>query len=153
MQQAVPDIFEDIGGHATGINQDGTLNTASNPAAFGSIVTVFLTGAGDVAGGRPDNRINTSLNDNPFPISVLSSANAQDGGLLSLEVLYDGDAPLEPSGVSQVNFPFAGGGPEQHAVPNPGGNGSQRHFLPVCEMMEDRTLSPPLDRLREKIGN
>lgn len=104
VQPTVPQVFADIFGHAMAVNQDGTLNSASNPAAMGSIVAVYMTGAGDVIGGRPDDQINTSLNDNPFPISVLSSANAEGGGLLSLEVLYDGDAPLQPSGVSQINF-------------------------------------------------
>jgi len=104
VEPTLPLIFADITGHATAINQDGTLNTATNPAPAATVVSLWMTGAGAVPGGAPDDRITTNLNDNPFPISVLSPANSQGGGQLSLEVLYGGDAPLLPSGVTQVNF-------------------------------------------------
>ena len=100
---SLPAVFEDLSGRATASNQDGTLNSATNPAIAGSIVAVWITGGGDVNHGRPDNRINSSLNNNPFPVSVLSSAN-DSGQPRSLEVLYAGDAPQQPSGVEQVNF-------------------------------------------------
>jgi uncharacterized protein (TIGR03437 family) len=103
VQSTAPEVFVDMDEHAVAVNQDGTLNSPSNPAALGSIVAVFMIGAGAVPGGRPDDAIITGLSSNPFPISVLSTANAQ-GGLLSLEVLYGGDAPFAPSGLSQVNF-------------------------------------------------
>jgi uncharacterized protein (TIGR03437 family) len=105
VQPALPEVFTDVAGRAIAMNQDGTLNSASNPAPLGSIVSVFATGTGDVIGGRPDNRINASLNQNPVPISVFSFLDALgESGHQSLEVLYDGDAPQAPSGVSQVNF-------------------------------------------------
>ena len=103
VQPTLPLVFADITGHATAINQDGTLNTPTNSAPAGTAVALWMTGAGAVAGSS-DDQITTNLNDNPFPISVLSSANAVGGGLLSLEVLYGGDAPFLPSGVTQVNF-------------------------------------------------
>jgi uncharacterized protein (TIGR03437 family) len=104
VQPALPQVFADVTGRATAVNQDGTLNSAANPAPSGTIVSVWITGGGAISGGAPDNRINTVLNDSPFPMSVLSSASSQAGGQQSLEVLYGGDAPLLPSGVSQVNF-------------------------------------------------
>ena len=47
--QTAPELF--IMGERTAIalNQDGTLNSAANPAAIGSIVTLFLTGQGPTA--------------------------------------------------------------------------------------------------------
>jgi uncharacterized protein (TIGR03437 family) len=104
VQPALPLIFAGISGQAVAINQDGALNTQTNPAPAGTVVALWMTGAGAVPGGAPDDRITANLTDNPFPISVLSSANATGGGLLSLEVLYGGDAPLLPSGITQVNF-------------------------------------------------
>jgi uncharacterized protein (TIGR03437 family) len=113
VQRARPLTFSDVTGHVTAINQDGSFNSASNPAPSGSVIAMWMTGAGGVA-GEPDNRVNTSAEDNLLPIAVLSSANAIGGGLLSLEVLYGGDAPQLPSGVTQVNFRIPTIGPILH---------------------------------------
>ncbi len=43
---AAPALFANASGQAAVINQDGTLNSPSNPAARGSIVTLFGTGEG-----------------------------------------------------------------------------------------------------------
>jgi uncharacterized protein (TIGR03437 family) len=70
---------------AAALNQDGTLNSATNPAAPGSIVSVWATGWG--------------LMD--LPVSMLRS----EGELAySLEVLYAGPAPGLVNGVIQINF-------------------------------------------------
>jgi uncharacterized protein (TIGR03437 family) len=45
--EAAPQLFTD-GGRAIALNQDGTLNSATNAARGGSLVTVFLTGQGPV---------------------------------------------------------------------------------------------------------
>jgi uncharacterized protein (TIGR03437 family) len=52
VQPTVPQVFTDAGGYALAINQDGTVNSFSNPAPLGTVVAVFITGPGDVAGGR-----------------------------------------------------------------------------------------------------
>ncbi len=70
---------------AAALNQDGTLNSKANPAAPGSIVAVWATGAGFLG----------------LPVSVLRS----EGGLAySLEVLYADQAPGMVTGVIQINF-------------------------------------------------
>ena len=46
---SAPALFANPSGQATAVNQDGTLNSASNPAAFGSIMVLYGTGEG-VAG-------------------------------------------------------------------------------------------------------
>jgi uncharacterized protein (TIGR03437 family) len=50
-----------------------------------------------------DNRINTSLSQDPT-VSAVAYFNSSRGGFQPLEVLYAGDAPLLPSGVTQINF-------------------------------------------------
>jgi uncharacterized protein (TIGR03437 family) len=54
-----PEIFIASASRLLALNQDGTLNSTENPAAAGSVVTVFLTGGGSMTntsatiGGRP----------------------------------------------------------------------------------------------------
>ncbi len=43
-----PEVFQN-GGPAIALNQDGSLNSASNPAAAGSVVTIWATGAGTLS--------------------------------------------------------------------------------------------------------
>jgi uncharacterized protein (TIGR03437 family) len=100
VQQLLPGVFTDRGGFPTpAVNQDGTINSASNPAPFGSIVAVFLTGIGSSAGG--DDIISFEQSSN-LAVSVLGQSCG--GGFRSLDVTYAGSAPQSPPGVSQVNF-------------------------------------------------
>jgi uncharacterized protein (TIGR03437 family) len=100
----LPEVFANIEGYATAVNQDGTLNSAAHPAPANSIVSIWLTGGG-AQSYTPDNTINASLRGNPYPVSILASNSLVPfPELTSLEVLYAGDAPGQPSGVIQVNF-------------------------------------------------
>ena len=89
--------------HALALNQDGTVNGPLNPALRGSIVTIWATGGG-AQSFTPDRSINSTLQGNPYPVSVLTRSAQAPFGYTSLEVLYAGDAPDQPSGVIQVNF-------------------------------------------------
>ena len=66
-------------GQASATNEDGSINSASNPASRGSVITLYGTGQG-VAG---------------LPVSVTI------GGLLA-DVLYAGATPAYP-GMLQIN--------------------------------------------------
>lgn len=76
---AAPALFTDAPGQASVINSDGTLNSPANPAARGSIITLFGTGEGV-----------TGL---PFSLSI--------GGYVG-SVLYSGPAGNYP-GMFQIN--------------------------------------------------
>lgn len=91
---------------AVALNQNGSVNSAMDPTAAGSIVTIWATGAGARTGPDLDGAIITAPLQAPIlPVSVLSNANAiSTTGLDSLEVLYAGDAPGLVAGVLQVNF-------------------------------------------------
>ncbi|HJT89811.1 MAG TPA: SBBP repeat-containing protein [Bryobacteraceae bacterium] len=106
-----PQVFRYPGTQfALALNEDGTPNSASNPAAAGSVVSIWATGAGiTFPGAQPDGQIIPSplgpLLTPQLPVSVLApapygSGRAQDG----LEVLYGGDANGMVQGVMQVNF-------------------------------------------------
>ncbi len=51
---AAPAIFQDKNNHAIAQNQNGTLNSASDPAATGTVLVVYLTGIGAVTPGVSD---------------------------------------------------------------------------------------------------
>ncbi|HLK22014.1 MAG TPA: SBBP repeat-containing protein, partial [Bryobacteraceae bacterium] len=79
-----PQVFQSTLEHNSGLaaamNQDGSVNSKSNPAAPGSIVAVWVSGCGSYG---------CSI--------VLNSPN-------SAEVVYDGQAPGLVNGLFQVNF-------------------------------------------------
>jgi uncharacterized protein (TIGR03437 family) len=95
---AAPRIFRNAEGMAAAVNEDGTLNSASNPAAPGSIVAVWVTGTG--AGDRPDGTVATAARDSGCCGARLNGA--------PVEVVYAGDAPGIVTAVTQVNVRLPG---------------------------------------------
>lgn len=86
---------------STSVNEDGTVNSASNPAKRGSIVSVWSSGAGFITGGQ----------DLLLPISVLAiqRTSAEQFISYSMEVLYAGQAPGLIKGLAQINFRLPAG--------------------------------------------
>jgi uncharacterized protein (TIGR03437 family) len=110
---AAPAIFtQDANGigQAAALNQDGSLNTPLNPAEQGSIVAVYLTGAGQT------NPLGLTGGITPAPGSMALSTTATIGGLPA-EVLYSGPAPGLIAGVSQVNLRIPAGAGSSLAAP------------------------------------
>jgi uncharacterized protein (TIGR03437 family) len=92
---AQPGIFQN-GQGAAAINQDGTVNSESNPSKVGSVIAFWATGAGRVY---------------PTPVDGEVAAAAVDYRCCEVyvydkpaEVLYAGAAPGMVAGVIQVNF-------------------------------------------------
>ena len=75
------------------INQDGTVNSASNPAAPGTIVAVFGTGFGMMTPAPQDGSLVSAL------LPSLSGGVNMFGGPGFVDVLYAGPAPAEVAGV------------------------------------------------------
>jgi uncharacterized protein (TIGR03437 family) len=75
-----------ITGLAAAINEDGTVNSAKNPAAPESVVSVWASGFGNVGN---------------VPVSV---AAFEQTSFASLEILYAGQAPDLVNGLYQFNF-------------------------------------------------
>ena len=84
-------------GQAAAVNQDGSVNAAMNPAARGSVVALFATGAGATNPAGVDGLLATSV----LPAPVLT-VSAKVGGSPAM-VLYAGAAPGLVAGVMQVN--------------------------------------------------
>jgi len=85
-------------------NSDLTVNSASNPAAAGSVMTLLVAGVGQSAPASQDGQINSfPLAATPFPAQVLLPfVDANNRG--SLPVTYSGAAPQLVAGVYQINF-------------------------------------------------
>ena len=81
-------------GQGAVLNQNGTVNSASNPAPRGSVIVLFGTGFG--ATGSPDGSITTSASPLATPVTVTIGGAAA-------KVLYAGGAPGLVSGVVQIN--------------------------------------------------
>ena len=85
-------------GGAAALNTDQTLNTPSNAASRGSIVTLYATGAGQLTPQGVDGEVLSGSGAIPTqPVGVLV-----DGSPMSIE--YHGNAPGLISGILQVNF-------------------------------------------------
>lgn len=146
-----PGVFTVDGTYAVALNQDGSINSAANPAQIGSTVSIFATGLGPLSPAQPDGAIVGM----PLPVNVLADDvyyldDTMFIGVIAVgaQVSYAGPAPFEVAGFSQVNFvagdnsgpygPFpyilqAGGTPSEGAIIEPGSNGFLVHIAGVAE--------------------
>lgn len=107
--QTSPGVFTVDGFYAAALNQDGTVNSAANPAKAGSIVTVFATGLGPITPAQNDGTlVNVPLPSNTLSAQViLTGFPTGIGGATTnqlLKVTYAGPAPYLVAGASQINF-------------------------------------------------
>ncbi len=108
---AHPGVFT-LNGSTLALNQDGTINSASNPAPTGTYVTVFATGLGPIKPAQPDGGIvGLPLPVNALPVTLTSIMQGLpifmppgSPTTVPLTVQYAGPAPFEVAGVSQINF-------------------------------------------------
>ena len=110
--QATPAVFMVDGRYAAALNQDGTYNSADNPATPGSIVTVYATGLGPITPSQPDGSpigLPLPVNTFTFGVEAIYSIGIPFGTEFDVpfEVQYAGPAPTLVAGVSQINFRIA----------------------------------------------
>ncbi|MBX9602907.1 MAG: hypothetical protein K2X35_18025 [Bryobacteraceae bacterium] len=101
-----PGIFSvDSTGQGQGaiLNEDGTVNSPSNPALRGSIITIFGTGGGEADPGLVDGEIVSGVVPRAsLPVSAFF-ARGLTGDWGQGEVLYAGSSPGSVAGLLQVN--------------------------------------------------
>jgi uncharacterized protein (TIGR03437 family) len=86
--EASPELFQDFSTrHVVAVNQDGSRNGPGSPAAPGSVVLLFGTGAGDVVGARQ-----TGAPAGPVHPVLLLPSRVEIGGAAA-EVLFAGEVP------------------------------------------------------------
>lgn len=111
---AAPGIFTiSASRQAAILNQDSSVNSASNPAARGSVVSLYMTGAGALDWPVPDGSIGSSVA--PFPKPVADIAVSLNG--VTAPVLFAGQAPGLIAGATQVNIQIPDNTPVGGAVP------------------------------------
>ncbi len=102
---AVPAIFslnESGSGPGAILNQDNSINSASNPASAGQVIQMFGTGGGPVVGGATDGALATGA------AWLVTQPTATIGGIQAT-VDYAGAAPDLVNGAMQVNLTIPAG--------------------------------------------
>jgi uncharacterized protein (TIGR03437 family) len=113
---AAPGIFtmtENGSGQAAILNQDSTLNSPSNPAARGSIVSVYMTGVGALKPSIADGSLGPLVPPFPAPAATIG---VTIGGVVA-QVTFAGQAPGLIAGATQVNVEVPQNAPVGAAVP------------------------------------
>jgi len=111
----MPGIFtDDASGRGQGavVNQDGTMNSATNPAAAGSVVFFYATGEGQTVPGGVDGQPDGS----PAPVPAGQPVTVTIGGI-NAQTMYAGGVPGLVAGVLQVNAQIPSGVATGNAVP------------------------------------
>ena len=102
-----PGIFSMDGtgeGQGAILNEDGSVNSPSNPARRGSIITLYGTGGGEAAPGVVDGQIVSGVPPlTSLPVSVFFDFRYFGGGSKAGEVLYAGGVSGSVAGLLQVN--------------------------------------------------
>ena len=109
--------FDDGSGQGAILNQDGTVNGASNAAARGSLIQIFATGEGQTVPPGVDGAIaNEPLGSIPTPAA---SVSVFIGGLQvpSSSVTYAGTLPGGVAGALQINAMIPANAPTGSAIP------------------------------------
>ena len=108
--EAAPGVFTVDGVYAAALNQDGTINSATNPAPLTSIVAIFATGFGPIDPPQADGTlVGLPLPVNVLPINLVEPPcslfpGVPPCGAVTYNVAYGGPAPFLIAGASQVNF-------------------------------------------------
>jgi uncharacterized protein (TIGR03437 family) len=115
---AAPGLFTADGtgaGQAAAINQDGTLNSATNPAPLGSVISLYATGGGRTSPPGLDGQVSPSpLASQSLPVQVYIGNQMV---LSAAQLQYAGPAPGEIAGLMQINVPLPLGLKPGSAVP------------------------------------
>jgi uncharacterized protein (TIGR03437 family) len=112
--QSAPAVFTVDGTTAAAINQDGSVNSLTNPAPVGSIVAVWATGLGAIAPPEADGAlVQFPLAKNVLAVGVEAAwcFPFSCSSFPVYQVTYAGPAPYQVAGISQINFqvvPFSG---------------------------------------------
>jgi uncharacterized protein (TIGR03437 family) len=102
---AEPEVFRNSDGTAAAVNQDGSLNSAANPAKAGSIVSIWATGTGSIYPRPRDGQVSTTAQDyHCCQVGITPDYSLGPVAPPGPVVFYAGAAPGMVAGVVQINF-------------------------------------------------
>jgi len=107
---SAPGLFSANGsgtGNGAIVNQDGTINSPSNPAPRGSVILLYGTGEGQTTPAGVDGRIALSV----YPKPALPVKVSLGGTDVTSNILYVGAAPTLVAGVFQMNLTIPANAP------------------------------------------
>jgi uncharacterized protein (TIGR03437 family) len=122
-------------------NQDGSVNSPSNPAARGTEIQIFATGGGQTSPPSSTGTVAQTAASLTLPVTVtIGGANAQ--------VLYAGNAPGEIEGLVQINVVVPPTAPSGDVQINIGGIASPVYLLtlPDPPPLTKSSTSPRVNR-------
>jgi uncharacterized protein (TIGR03437 family) len=100
-----PALFQAAGSAPIVLNQDYSQNSQNNPASRGSILILYMTGAGQTSPPSVDGQVwRTAGGLQTMVMAQLTSFSTAGELTAPLPVLYAGPAPTLVSGVQQVNL-------------------------------------------------
>jgi uncharacterized protein (TIGR03437 family) len=100
-------------GQAAILNQDSTVNSPSNPAPRGSIVSVYMTGVGALNPFIADGSLGPLSPPFPKPMAAVSAII----GSVNAPIKFVGQAPGLIAGATQVNVQIPQNAPVGAAIP------------------------------------
>lgn len=98
---AIFSLAESGSGQGAILNQNGSVNGSSNPAARGSIIQIFGTGEGQLVPAQQTGCFTGSTL--PLPAPVATPITVTIGGQPATPITYAGEAPTLVCGVIQIN--------------------------------------------------
>lgn len=90
--RAISAVFENASGYAEALNQDGTVNSASNPARIGSLGSIRATGAGWNAPGLDGQRAATAPGVMAGVVQINFQVNGSYNGLNAYRLAANGQS-------------------------------------------------------------
>ena len=97
---AIFTLSQNGSGQGAILNQDATVNGSNNPAAPGSIISIYATGEGQLVPPGATGCITGATAPFPKPVAAVS---VTIGGQPSPDITYAGEAPEEVCGLIQIN--------------------------------------------------
>jgi uncharacterized protein (TIGR03437 family) len=91
------------------VNQDGSVNSSTNPAAVGSAISLYATGLGQTNPPGADGAISTVLAVANLPVTVMIGGSPAS-------VVYAGSAPGLVQGMYQINLTVPSSAPASSVV-------------------------------------
>jgi uncharacterized protein (TIGR03437 family) len=111
INDTAPAIFNIGGTQAAMLNQNNSVNAASNPADRGSIGVLYMTGEGALTPPGVDGEVTASAKRPIAPVSI------RVGGIDVTNIAFVGAAPGLVQGVLQINFTIPSNAPVGGNIP------------------------------------
>ena len=107
---AVPRLFTITGAQqALALNEDASINSSANPAAPGSVISIFVSGAGRFDQPLVDGQLGPLTG--PFPVPAVGPVQGGIGNCCWMDSLFAAQVPGQVAGLVRVDLRVPDGTP------------------------------------------